>query len=84
MFSENPINETCFYDKLVDIAYGNYNISAHDCQSFFMSLVDYLESNTIVQCSNCGYFFNYDSEGDYDGSYYYCDDCKPKNDPIRA
>ena len=84
MFSENPINETCFYDKLVDIAYGNYNISAHDCQSFFMSLVDYLESNTIVQCSNCGYFFNYDSECAYDGSHYYCDDCKPKNDPIRA
>ena len=84
MFSENPINETCFYDKLVDIAYGNYNISAHDCQSFFMSLVDYLESNTIVQCSNCGYFFNYDSEGVYDGSHYYCDDCKPENEYIRA
>ena len=84
MFSENPINETCFYDKLVNIAYDNYNSSAHDCQSLFMSLVDYLESNTIVLCSNCGYFFNYDSEGVYDGSYYYCDDCKPKNNHIRA
>ena len=84
MFSENPINETCFYDKLVDIAYENCNISAFDCQSLFMSLVRYLESNTIVQCSNCGYFFNYDSEGIYDGSLYFCDDCKPENDYISA
>ena len=86
MFSENPINETCFYDKLDDIANGCYDISAYDCQSLFMSLVKYLESNTIVQCSNCGYFFNYDSEGIYDdeNSVYYCDDCKPENNYIRA
>ena len=84
MFSRNSINETCFYDKLFDIAYDNYNTSALDCQSFFMSLVEYLNSNNIVKCSNCGYFFNYDSEGVYDGSQYYCDDCKPKNDYIRA
>ena len=84
MFSENPINETCFYDKLVDIAYSDYNGSALDCQSLFMSLVEYLKSNTIVQCSNCGYFFNYDSEGVYDGLQYYCNDCIPESDHIRA
>ena len=86
MFSEIPINETCFYDKLDNIAYSNYNGSALDCQSFFISLVDYLESNTIVQCSKCGYFFNYDEEGFYDDDdkLYYCDDCKPENDYIRA
>ena len=84
MFTENPINETCFFDKLDNIAYGNYDTSALDCQSLLISLVDYLESNTIVQCSNCGYFFNYDDEGYYDGSYYYCDDCKPETDHIRA
>ena len=86
MFTEEPINETCFYDKLVDIAYDNYNGSALDCQSFFISLVRYLESNTIVQCANCGYFFNYDEEGFYDddNGLYYCDDCKPANNHIRA
>ena len=84
MFTENPINETCFFDKLDNIAYGNYDTSALDCQSLLISLVDYLESNTIVQCSECGYFFNYDDEGYYDGSYYYCDDCKPETDHIRA
>ena len=86
MFSDNPINETCFYDKLVDIAYDNYNGSARDCQNFFISLVRYLESNTIVQCSNCGYFFNYDSEGVYDDEnrVYYCDDCKPTSSHIRT
>ena len=79
MFSENSINETCFYDKLVDIANAEYAPSAYECQSFFISLVEYLESNTIVQCSNCGYFFNYDEEGFYDDDdeLYYCDDCKP-------
>ena len=84
MFSENSINETCFYNKLVDIAYDNYNSTAINCQELFISLVEYLESNTIVQCSNCGYFFNYDSEGSYDGSKYYCDDCTPENNHIRA
>ena len=84
MFSEIPINETCFYDKLVDIAYDNYNTSALNCQSFFISLVEYLESNTIVQCSKCGYFFNHDEEGFYDDEdgLYYCDDCTPENDHI--
>ena len=79
MFSEESINETCFYEKLEDIAYGNYNTSAIDCQELFISLVEYLESNTIVQCSNCGYFFNYDEEGFYDddNGLYYCDDCTP-------
>ena len=82
MFSENPINETCFYDKLDNIACSEYNSSAYDCQLLFESLVEYLESNTIVQCSNCGYFFNYDEEGYYDNdnALYYCDDCKPKDD----
>lgn len=79
MFTENPINETCFYDKLDNIACENYNGSALDCQLLFESLVEYLESNTIVQCSKCGYFFNYDSEGVYDGLHYYCDDCKEDN-----
>ena len=80
------MNETCFYDKLVDIANADYNSSAFDCQSLFESLVKYLESNNIVQCSNCGYFFNYDSEGAYDDDdlQYYCDDCRPKNDYIRG
>ena len=84
MFSENPINETCFYNKLANIAYENCNISAIKCQELFISLVEYLDSNTIVQCSNCGYFFNYDSEGVYDGSEYYCDDCKPRSNYIRT
>ena len=84
MFTENSINETCFYDKLVNIAYGNYDTNALECQELFISLVEYLESNTIVQCASCGYFFNYDEEGFYDGLQYYCDDCKPNNDHIRA
>ena len=86
MFSENSINETCFYEKLSNIANANYNSSAYECQSFFVSLVEYLESNTIVQCSNCGYFFNYDEEGFYDDDdeLYYCDDCKPTSSHIRA
>ena len=86
MFSESPINETCFYDKIVDIAYSEYNGSAIDCQSLFMDLVRYLESNTIVQCNKCGYFFNYDHEGTYDedDGLYYCDDCKSENDYIMA
>ena len=83
MFSEVPINESCFYDKLYDIAYDNYNSSANDCQLLFESLVEYLESNAIVKCNECGYFFNYDHEGSYDGLHYYCDDCAP-NDHIRA
>lgn len=79
MFTNITINETCFYDKLVDIAIGDYNSSAYECQSFFSQLVDYLESNNIARCSNCGYFFNYDEEGFYDddAELYYCDDCKP-------
>ena len=84
MFTENPINETCFFDKMDNIAYKSYNDSANDCQSLFISLVEYLKSNTIVECSNCGYFFNYDSEGVYDGSQYYCDDCAPDIEYIRA
>ena len=86
MFTENSINETCFYNKLCNIAYDNYNTSAIECQELFISLVEYLESNTIVQCSKCGYFFNYDSEGVYDddSGLYYCDDCKPANNYIRA
>lgn len=84
MFNENSINETCFYDKLVDIACNDYNNSASDCHSLFTSLVRYLESNEIVQCSNCGYLFNYNYEGICDGSQYYCDDCAPANDHIRA
>ena len=86
MFTENSINETCFYNKLDDIANENYNVSAYECQRLFISLVEYLESNNIVQCSNCGYFFNYDSEGVYDNAndVYYCDDCKPENNYIRA
>ena len=85
MFTEIPINETCFYEKLIDIANANYNSSATECQSLFNSLAGYLESNTIVQCSNCDYFFNYDEEGFYDdeNSLYYCDDCKPSDNHIR-
>ena len=83
MFRDMPINETCFYDKLVDIASDYYNDSARDCELLFESLVEYLESNTIVQCSNCGYFFNYDEEGVHDGLEYYCHDCKPTSNHIR-
>ena len=84
MFTEYPMNETCFYNRLVDIANEDYNGSARDCQPFFASLVRYLESNPIVKCANCGYLFNYDSEGEYDGSNYYCDDCRPRNDYIKG
>ena len=79
MFTENPINETCFYEKLEAIANANYNSSASACQSLFSNIVEYLESNIIVQCSKCNYFFNYDEEGFYDheNNLYYCDDCKP-------
>ena len=86
MFSEELINETCFYEKIDNIANENYNSSAYECQSLFLSLVDYLESNNIAQCSNCGYLFNYDEEGFYDdeNGLYYCDDCKPTPNYIRA
>ena len=84
MFTNITINETCFYDKLVDIANADYNTSAYECQRLFVSLVDYLESNNIAQCSNCGYFFNYDEEGFYnEDGLYYCDDCKPNDNYIR-
>ena len=84
MFTEVPINETCFYDKLDDLANENYNTSALECQELFISLVEYLESNNIIQCPTCGYFFNYDSEGifDDDSGLYYCDDCKPDDNYI--
>ena len=86
MFTDILINETCFYDKLVNIANAEYNHSAYECQSLFVSLVEYLESNNIAQCSKCGYFFNYDEEGVYDddNELYYCDDCKPISNHIRA
>lgn len=79
MFTDEAINESCFMDKLVEFANGDYNVSAFECRSEFMSLVGYLESNTIVQCSTCGYFFNYNDEGIYDGENYYCDDCSSDN-----
>ena len=84
MFTEDIINTTCFYDKLDNIANADYNGSALDCQSLFLSLVDYLETNNIAQCCNCGYFFNYDFEGSYDGLQFFCDDCKPADNYIRA
>ena len=86
MFTEEIINETCFYDKLADIAIGDYNPSAYECQTLFSQLAEYLESNNIARCSNCDYFFNYDEEGFYDedSGLYYCDDCKPTNNYIRA
>ena len=78
IFTKNSINETCFYGRLVDIANEGYYPSAHYCWSFFESLVEYLESNNIARCSNCGYFFNYDEEGFHDDDgLYYCDGCKP-------
>ena len=86
MFSDEPINESCFYDKLSNIAYSEYDDSALDCQSLFMALVEYLDTHNIVQCYECGYFFNHDHGGtyDYDDSVYYCDECKPENNYIRA
>ena len=86
MFTEDIINTTCFYDKLDNIANAEYNTTAYECQALFLALVDYLESHDIAQCSNCGYFFNYDSEGVYDdeNGLYYCDDCKPNDNYIRA
>ena len=86
MFTENIINNSCFYDNLVNIANGDYNVSALECQSLFSELVEYLGLNDIVQCSKCGYFFNYDSEGVYDdeNNSYYCDDCKAPDNYIRA
>ena len=80
MFTEESINKTCFYNRLDDIANGDYNHSAYECQALFGALIDHLEHNTIVQCSKCGYFFNYDSEGVYDDENgFYCDDCKIDN-----
>lgn len=84
MFTEDIINTTCFFEKMDNIANAEYNGSAYECQTLFSQLVEYLNSNNIAQCSNCGYFFNYDVEGFYDGSYFFCDDCKPKDNYIRA
>lgn len=78
MFTENIINQTCFYDKLVNIANGDFNNSANECKEKVFSLVEYLDSHNIVQCCDCGYFFDYDVEGYKDRLYYYCDDCKPQ------
>ena len=84
MFTENSINETCFYEKIDVIANGDYNPTAYECEKLFSLLTEYLESNSIVKCADCGYFFNYDSEGVYDDGLYYCDDCAPASNHIRA
>lgn len=82
MFTENIINQTCFFDKLVNIANGDFNNSANECRNYFQDLVEYLDSHNIAQCCDCGYFFNYNVEGKYYDGLYYCDDCLPTSNHI--
>lgn len=86
MFTNSIINETCFFDKLENIAGASYNNSASELRGYVDSLVDYLYNHNIAQCADCGYFFNLDTEGFYDDAndLFYCDDCKPANNHIRA
>ena len=86
MFSNIIINESCFFDKLENIAGASYNSSAYEMRSYVDSLVDYLSNHDIAQCADCGYFFDLGVEGCYDDAngLYYCDDCKPSNNHIRA
>lgn len=86
MFTNTIINESCFFDKLESIAGASYNNSAFELRGYIDSLVDYLESHNIAQCADCGYFFNLDVEGCYveDSDCFYCDDCKPAYNHIRA
>ena len=88
MFTNRIINESCFFEKLEYIAYADFNNTAYECREHFINLVEYLENNSIVQCGDCGYFFNLCEEGCYDNAddVYYCEDCKPEpeNNHIRA
>lgn len=85
MFTEDIINETCFFEKLENVAYADFNNSAYECRDYFFELVQYLNSHNIAQCGDCGYFFNFSEEGVYDDAdgVYYCDDCAPSNNHIR-
>ena len=84
MFTDTIINESCFFEKLENIAYADFNNTCYECREYFIELVEYLANNNIVQCSDCGYFFNLDEEGVYDESEegYFCDDCTPTTNHI--
>lgn len=79
MFDNDLIVNSCFYDKLVDIANMDYNYSASDFMNYLQDLINEIDCYQIVQCTDCGHLFSFDMEGVYHDGSYYCNDCKPGN-----
>lgn len=86
MFNGDLIINSCFFDKLENIANMEYNNSATDFMNYIQDLINEIDGYQIAQCASCGYLFSFDIEGFYDdeNDVYYCDDCKPTDNYIRA
>ena len=77
MFNNDLIVNSCFYEKLTNIANMEYNASASDFMNYLTDLIKEIDSYEIVQCAGCGFLFSFDMEGVYHHGVYYCDDCEP-------
>ena len=77
MFDNDLIVNTCFFDKLLNIANMEYNSSASDFMDYLTDLINEIDNYEIAQCSKCGYLFSFDMEGAYHDGEYFCDDCLP-------
>lgn len=78
MFDNDLIVNTCFFDKLENIANMEYNHSASNFMGYLQDLIFEITNHQIVQCSKCGYLFSFDMEGTCDDNGdYLCDDCLP-------
>lgn len=79
MFENELIKNSCFFDKLENISTMDCNGSASDFMYYLDSLISEIYDNEIAVCSNCGYIFSLDLEGDCIDGDFYCDDCLPTN-----
>ena len=77
MFDNDLIVNSCFYEKLINIANMEYNRSASDFMVYLQDLINEIDSYQIAQCAECGHLFSFDMEGVYHDGVYYCDDCQP-------
>ena len=82
MFDNDLIANTCFFDKLENIANMEYNSSASDFMNYLQDLISEIYDGQIAQCSRCGYLFSFDMEGAYHDGEYFCDDCLPTSSYI--
>lgn len=82
MFDNDLIINSCFFEKLENIANMEYNRSASDFMDYIQDLINEIDSYQIAQCANCGYLFSFDIEGVYHDGSYYCDDCLPGSELI--